>query len=178
RPMDPTALSFTVLGRVTVRRGDLTLSSERPRTQAVLAALLFAAGRPLTAAQLVDAVWGDELPGDAVASLRSHVRLLRRLVEPDRAPRTRSAVLVSVGDGYELCVPSVAIDVCRAESLARAADSARAAGDFTQARELLGGALGLWRGEALAGVPGPAAAGQRQRLSELRTALLEARLEV
>ncbi|MFE9579961.1 BTAD domain-containing putative transcriptional regulator [Nocardia sp. NPDC006044] len=176
--MDPAALSFTMLGRVTVRHGELTMPLARPRTQAVLAALLFAAGGPLSAAQLVDAVWGDELPGDAVASLRSHVRLLRRLIEPDRAPRTPSSILVSVGDGYELRVAPTAVDVRQAEELARSADNARAAGNFIQARELLGRALGLWHGEALAGVPGPAAAGQRQRLSELRTSLLEARLDV
>ncbi|MFC9433981.1 BTAD domain-containing putative transcriptional regulator [Nocardia sp. NPDC057030] len=176
--MDPAALSFTMLGRVTVRHGELTMPLARPRTQAVLTALLFAAGGPLSAAQLVDAVWGEELPGDAVASLRSHVRLLRQLIEPDRAPRTRSSVLVSVGDGYELRVSRAAIDVRQAEELAGSAENARAAGDFRHARDLLGRALGLWRGEALAGVPGPAAAGQRRRLSELRTALLEARLDV
>ncbi|KAA8884277.1 hypothetical protein F3087_34195 [Nocardia colli] len=176
--MDPAALRFTMLGRVTIRRGDLILPLARPRTQAVLTALLFAAGTPLSAAQLVDAVWGDELPGDAVASLRSHVRLLRQLVEPDRAPHTRSSVLVSVGDGYELRIPRAAVDVQQAEELARTAENARAAADFAQARELLGRALELWQGEALAGVPGPAAAGQRRRLSELHTALLEARLEM
>ncbi|QLY29196.1 AfsR family transcriptional regulator [Nocardia huaxiensis] len=176
--MDPAELSFLVLGRVSVRRGALALESGRLRTQAVLAALLFAEGRPLTAAQLVDAVWGDELPGDAVAALRSHALLLRRLVEPGRAPRGAASVLVSVGDGYELRVPRDSIDALQAQSLALAAENARAAGDFEQSRHLLENALALWRGEVLAGVPGPFAADQRRRLSELRADLLEARFEV
>ncbi len=175
--MDAAELSFTVLGRVTVRRGALTLPSGRPRTQAVLAALLFADGKPLTAAQLVDAVWGEELPGDAVAALRSHVRLLRKLVEPDRAPRSATSVLVSVGDGYELRVPDGSVDVYQARSLAAAADEARATGDFERASTLLGEALALWRGEVLAGVPGPLAADRRRQFSELRASLLESRLD-
>ncbi|MFC9434720.1 BTAD domain-containing putative transcriptional regulator [Nocardia sp. NPDC057030] len=178
RPMDAPELRFTVLGRVTICRGDTAAVSERPRTQAVLAALLFAEGRPLTAAQLVDAVWGTELPADAVASLRSHVRLLRKLFEPGRAPRAAASILVSVGDGYELRVPRAAVDAHRAELLADAAETARATGDFVQAHGLLVRALDLWRGEVLAGVPGPQAAHQRRRLSELRVTLLESRLEL
>ncbi|MFE9581551.1 BTAD domain-containing putative transcriptional regulator [Nocardia sp. NPDC006044] len=177
RSTDAADVRFTVLGRVTIRRGGATAVSERPRTQAVLAALLFAAGRPLTAAQLVDAVWGADRPADAVASLRSHVRLLRKVVEPDRAPRTAS-ILVSIGDGYELRVPRSAVDAGRAEALAEAAETARKTGDFAHAHSLLGRALELWRGEVLAGVPGPLAAQQRRRLSELRADLLESRLEL
>ncbi|MEV6071476.1 BTAD domain-containing putative transcriptional regulator [Nocardia sp. NPDC052001] len=176
--MDTPELSFTVLGQVTVRRGSSAAVSERPRTQAVLAALLFAESRPLTAAQLVDAVWGAELPTDAVASLRSHVRLLRKLIEPDRTPRTAASILVSVGDGYELRVPRAALDAHRAEILVGAAETARATGEFVQAHGLLVRALDLWRGEVLAGVPGPHAAQQRRRLSELRVSLLESRLEL
>ncbi|CAM4457576.1 AfsR/SARP family transcriptional regulator [Nocardia ninae] len=176
--MDAAELSFTVLGRVTVQRGALTLESGRLRTQAVLAALLFAAGRPLTAAQLVDAVWGDELPGDPVAALRSHVLLLRKLVEPGRAPRGAASVLVSVGDGYELRVPRGSVDAFQAQALVAAADEARTAGGFEQARTLLSEALSLWRGEVLAGVPGPLAADQRRHFSELRATVLEARLTV
>lgn len=176
--MDVAELSFKVLGRVTVRRGGLTLASGRMRTQAVLAALLFAGGRPLTAAQLVDAVWGEELPGNAVGSLRSHALLLRKLVEPERIQRGAASVLVSVGDGYELRVPRDSIDAFQAHSLATAAEDARAAGDFEQARKLLAEALSLWQGEVLVSVPGPLAADQRRRLSELRAALLESRLDV
>ncbi|MBL1075675.1 hypothetical protein JK358_14865 [Nocardia sp. 2] len=176
--MDGAELSFLVLGRVTVRRGGVALESGRLRTQAVLAALLFAEGRPLSAAQLVDAVWGEELPGDPVGSLRSHVLLLRKLVEPARVRRGAASVLVSVGDGYELRVPRDSVDAHRARSLAAVAEDARAAGDFERARALLGEALELWQGEALAGVPGPRAADQRRRLSELRVTLWEARLDV
>ncbi|WP_067830589.1 AfsR/SARP family transcriptional regulator [Nocardia inohanensis] len=176
--MEPAELSFTVLGRVSVRRGPLTLESGRLRTQAVLTALLFAAGRPLTAAQLVDAVWGEELPGDPVASLRSHALLLRKLVEPERAPRTPPAVLVSVGDGYELRVSRDSLDAFRAQSLAADAETARATGALEQAHDLLTAALSLWRGEPLAGVPGPAAADQRRRLADLRATLLESRFDM
>ncbi|MGW4242376.1 AfsR/SARP family transcriptional regulator [Nocardia sp. NPDC004722] len=175
--MNPAELTVAVLGHVTLRRGESTLASTRPRTQAVLAALLFAGGRPLTAAQLVDAVWGEELPGDPVGSLRSHALLVRKLVEPDRTRRGAASVLVSVGDGYELRIAPDAIDAFRAQRLAAAAEDARAAGDVERESGLLREALALWRGEPLAGVPGPAATAQRRRWSELRASLLESRLD-
>ncbi|MFI9503541.1 AfsR/SARP family transcriptional regulator [Nocardia sp. NPDC052566] len=163
---------------MTVQRGDAEVATGRPRTQAVLAALLLAGGRPLTAAQLIDAVWGDQPPGNAIGSLRSHIALLRKVIEPDRAPRDAATVLVSVGDGYEVRVEGEAMDCGRAEALAEAAETARGAREFEQARQLLTQALALWRGEPLAGVPGPFAESQRRRLSELRVTLLEARFDL
>ncbi|MFE3190670.1 BTAD domain-containing putative transcriptional regulator [Nocardia sp. NPDC059240] len=174
--MTDAELRFTILGRMTVRRGDIEITMARPRTQAVLAALLLADGRALPAGRLIDAVWGDEPPERVIGSLRSHIALLRKELEPDRPPRTPTGVIVSVGDGYELRAGRDAVDGLRAESLATEAENARRAGEFEQAQELVDQALGLWRGEPLAGVPGPFAEAQRRRFTELRVGLRESRL--
>src|SRR5437868_7510955 len=54
----------------------------------------------------------------------------------------------------------------------------RAATDLGAAERALDGALGLWRGEAFTGVPGPFAEAERLRLGELRTLANEERADL
>ncbi|WP_411144858.1 BTAD domain-containing putative transcriptional regulator [Streptomyces sp. x-80] len=146
-----------------------------PQRQAVLAALALRPGRAVSLAQLVDAVWGQELPAGPAATIRTYAWQLRKSFEGDpSAP----GVLLSAGDGYRLAVSASAVDALRAESLAGQAARARTAGRPEEARGLLADALDLWHGQPLSGVPGPFAHGQRARLEELRLALLEERLEL
>jgi len=54
----------------------------------------------------------------------------------------------------------------------------RAVGDLAGAAQAVTDALSLWRGIAFAGVPGPFAEAERQRLAELRTAAAEERADL
>ncbi|KUM93525.1 hypothetical protein AQI88_26440 [Streptomyces cellostaticus] len=141
----------------------------------MLSLLLLRANKPVSMAQIVDALWADASPTRAVTTIRTYVWRLRKLLEPEAAAPT---VLELAGDGYRLAVSEGALDLCRAEQLA--AEAARAAADdrVPQAGQLLAEALNLWQGEPLAGVPGPFAERQRARLEELRLALLEERFEL
>jgi DNA-binding SARP family transcriptional activator len=51
-----------------------------PRQQAVLAALLVDAGRPVPVEALIDRVWGDEPPAEVRNILYSHLSRIRRLL--------------------------------------------------------------------------------------------------
>ncbi|KNB54219.1 hypothetical protein AC230_03530 [Streptomyces caatingaensis] len=154
------------------RDGGTVLPLGSRQQQATLAVLLLRPGRTVTAADLVDALWGEEPPRAAVATIRTYVSRLRKVLHRDPA----APVLDSLGDGYRLRLPDDAVDAARAEALAARAGRAKAGGRPEEARDLLAEALVLWRGEPLAGLPGPFAERQRQCLAELRLAVLEERL--
>ncbi|MFE1171913.1 BTAD domain-containing putative transcriptional regulator [Streptomyces sp. NPDC058773] len=158
---------FQVLGPVRAWRGDRPLDLGPPQQRAVLAMLLLHAGRPVSVPQLVDALWEEEPPPRAVGTLRTYVSRLRALLEPDRKPRQEGRLLVSSGGGYALRVPAGALDAAAFEERLGTARRLRAAGDTAGAYAQLSEALALPAGVALAGLPGPYAERQRDRLTEL-----------
>ncbi|MDF3300524.1 AfsR/SARP family transcriptional regulator [Streptomyces tropicalis] len=170
-PAEPDRLRFGVLGPVRAWRGDAPLSTGSPQQRALLAALLLREGRTATAAELIDALWGEEPPSQALAAVRTYASRLRKALDP--------GVLVSESGGYAVRgLGEGALDLAAAQDLAARAERARTAGDLCRAREALGRALALWDGGPLAGVPGPYAEAQRVRLEEWRLQLLESRLDM
>ena len=158
----------------------------QPRQLAVLGVLAMRANRVVSRAELIDAVWGDQSPASAESGIYTYVAGLRRVLEPDRPRgqdrgRTRresASVLVSVGGGYMLRLAPAGLDAVAFEQGLARCRGMRAAGDLAGASEVLATALGLWRGEAFAGVPGPFAEAERLRLTELRTAAAEDRADL
>ncbi|MGW3914840.1 BTAD domain-containing putative transcriptional regulator [Streptomyces sp. NPDC005070] len=170
-PEEPAALRFSVLGPVRAWLGDDPLPAGSPQQRALLAALLLRDGRTATASELIDALWGDEPPSQALAALRTYASRLRKTLGAE--------VLVSESGGYAIrSLREGALDHVNAQELAADAEKARAAGDLSRARDLLRDALALWDGEPLASIPGPHAETQRARLEEWRLQLLESCLDM
>ncbi|MFI2509418.1 AfsR/SARP family transcriptional regulator [Streptomyces sp. NPDC018972] len=168
---EPAALRFGVLGPVRAWRDDEPVATGSPQQRALLAALLLREGRTATAAELIDALWGEEPPSQALAAVRTYASRLRKVLDP--------GVLVSESGGYAVRgLGEGALDLAAAQELAAEAEKARNTGDLCHAREVLNRALSLWDGETLAGVPGPYAEAQRVRLEEWRLQLLESRLDM
>lgn len=166
----PGLLRFAVLGPVRAWRDGEPVSTGSPQQRALLAALLLRGGRTATAAELIDALWGEEPPSQALAAVRTYASRLRKALGPQ--------VLVSESGGYALRTSAAALDATTAQELGAEAEKLRAAGDRAGARDKLAEALDLWDGEVLASLPGPYAETQRTRLEEWRLSLLETRLDI
>jgi len=146
-------LVVQVLGRVAVRRGSQEVILGPLGRRAVFALLALHAGQPLARHQIIDALWGDCPPAGATNVLQTHVKHLRRALEPERPARASSAVLPAVGDGYALRMPGATIDFQQFRDLL-ATERAAAEHDPRRTAELLGSALALWHGRPAADIAG------------------------
>lgn len=168
-------MRFGVLGPLVAEdtRGEVGLKG--PRHRAVLARLLIARGRVVPVEHLVDDLW-ERPPEGAVGAVQTFVGALRRALEPDRAPREPSRLLVTVARGYALRAESV--DVWRFEDAVTACRELIDAHRPDAALSQVDDALGLWRGPAYAEFAEEGwARGEISRLGELRLLARELRAE-
>ncbi|MGW5658565.1 BTAD domain-containing putative transcriptional regulator [Streptomyces sp. NPDC003758] len=164
-------VQFSVLGPVRLHRQGSEAGAGQPRQCAVLASLLLRAGKPVSLSKLVEDVWGDEAPPSAVGSVRTYVYRLRQAL----GEQSDSSVSL-VDGGYLLHIQRDALDLNRFKETTARAREARTAGDLESAASLLTEGLEMWKGVALAGVPGPFAEQQRSVLGEMRLACAEEQL--
>src|SRR5262245_45567587 len=179
-PMDRSVgVDFRILGPLEVLDDDRRrLDLGAPRQRAVLAVLLVSVDHVVSVDRLIDDLWGEAPPSAATASLQAYVSNLRRVLEPQRRPRTPARVVVTEAPGYALRIPVEQLDAARFERLATHAHRALVAGDAAAALRSCDAALGLWRGGALADFTyEPFAASEIARLDELRAGAEEDRVE-
>lgn len=171
-------LSFGYLGelRASLDGRQLDLG---PRLQRhLLAILLIEAGRVVAVDRLIDLLWGEAPPAAAMASLQAYVSQLRRIVEPDRPPRSPARVIVTQDPGYVLKLDPDHVDGLRFQRLVTQGRELLDAGQPQAAAEHLDEALGLWRGSPLVEFESePWAVATAARLTESRDAALEDRVE-
>lgn len=165
----PATPYFSLLGPVQAWHGEEALALGPPQQRLLLAMLLVRRPGVCELDELIDGIWGEESPRTAVGTVRSYVYRLRRIVGP---------CLTTEGRGYGLGVPDAAVDLSVFEAEVTRARARVTAGDLGSGSELLEGALRRWRGVPLAGLPGPFARIQRERLAELRLSVLLERLEL
>ncbi|MEU8652028.1 BTAD domain-containing putative transcriptional regulator [Streptomyces sp. NPDC048737] len=137
------------------------------RQQAVLAALALGAGRSVSRRQLLDGVWGEEMPDGNVVPVYVY-RLRKSLRLGEQRP---DSVIRRDRYGYGLVRGVAEVDVLCVEDLVTRSGQAERAGDLPEAVRLCARALELFRGEPLAGLPGPLAESERLRLAGRRVAL-------
>lgn len=92
----------------------------------ILAALALSPGSVVSADRLVDLVRGYDPPAGAHGTLHVYLSGLRRVLEPDLAPRARPTVLVTTDAGYRLDLDPTAVDAVLFTREARARHGARA----------------------------------------------------
>lgn len=165
-------MRIRVLGPLRVEVGGVAVDPGGGRQRELLARLAVAGGEVVSTDALIDDLWHGEPPSRALGALQVHVSRLRRLLEPDRPPRTPASVLVSDPPGYALALGGDALDSRRFAGLVDAAATRPPA----EAEPLLGEALACWSGPAFAGVADASwAAPEAGRLDELRLVAAERR---
>lgn len=165
-------MEYRLLGPVEVVTSDgLPLPLPGAKLRGLVALLALDAGRVVSAARLIDALY-DEPPRNTENALQQVVSRLRRILG-DGQDR-----VLTRAPGYCLDEPAEAVDALRFERLVAAGRSAAAQGDLARAARLSAEALGLWRGPPLAdaALEGDAAV-LRTRLAELREAAVDDRVE-
>ncbi|GIG66513.1 SARP family transcriptional regulator [Phytomonospora endophytica] len=164
-------MRFGVLGPLTVETGAGIIPVNGRKQRLLLAVLLSRAGRPVSPAELVDALWGPDSPDAARTTLRWHAHRLRAVLgDADR--------LLAGPTGYVLHTTPGEIDRDRFEQLHRDGLAAQAEGDQAKAAELLTEALHLWRGPAYGEFADTEILrGSAVRLDELRLSALVARAD-
>ncbi|MEE1821466.1 BTAD domain-containing putative transcriptional regulator [Streptomyces sp. BE20] len=142
-------MRFDLLGPLRIRTDDGSpVTVREPKVRALLADLLAHHGRPLPADRLVEDLWEDRPPGNPANTLQTKVSQLRRALE-QAEPGARALVALTPA-GYTLQVADEAVDTGRFAGLTALAEQAHRAGNRTGRARLLGEALALWRGPALA----------------------------
>ena len=109
----------------------------------LLEVLLINRGRAVTKDELADALWGDRLPRDQVATLEAYVSVLRTRLQPGAA--RRESIIITEPGAYRLDTSKVEVDLDEFDRLVMAAGSA----DRLHARQLLLEACDLVHGEVL-----------------------------
>jgi DNA-binding SARP family transcriptional activator len=144
----------------------------------VLAVLALQAGRPVSRQQVINAVWGETSPRNAVNLVQRHVSGLRHVLEPGRLEGAPSGMLAWTDAGYLLTLPAGSLDLDIYERELGRARAARASGHLGEAAEALRAALRLWRGPVCDGLHSPFLDAQRDRLAESRIDVIEERIEL
>jgi DNA-binding SARP family transcriptional activator/pimeloyl-ACP methyl ester carboxylesterase len=133
----------SVLGPLEVESdlGVVELAAAKERS--LVAALALNVGSVVSAERLIDALWGDEPPPTARKTLQTYVSNIRRTFGSD--------VVTTEPNGYVLRVAPEDVDVYVFRRLMREGQTMLSGGSARDARERLGEAVTLWRGEPLAG---------------------------
>ncbi|MEV0667415.1 BTAD domain-containing putative transcriptional regulator [Actinomadura luteofluorescens] len=152
---------FGILGPLNVTRDGVPVPIRAERQRCLLAALLIETDQVASVGALAGRLWGENPPPGARNAVQNYVLRLRRTLGPD--------VVVTDRHGYALNAAPDALDARRFDSLVRQGRTLMSGGEHERAAAVLGEALGLWRGEALADLPA-------ERYRDVVAALHERRL--
>jgi DNA-binding SARP family transcriptional activator len=169
-------VEFRALGPVEAVVAGRLVDLGAPMQRALLALLVSRVGQPVAVEVMLEALWAGSPPPSAMASLQAYVANLRRVLEPDRAPRTPAMVLRTCPRGYLLDSGVVDVDVHRFGEHATTGWQAWERGDPRQALTEFEAGLALWRGQAYAEVASAnCVVPEVARLEELHLSVVEAR---
>jgi DNA-binding SARP family transcriptional activator/pimeloyl-ACP methyl ester carboxylesterase len=162
-------MDFHLLGPLEVLRNHAPVRIAAGKQRALLAILLLNANRTISREQLIDSLWGEDVPDSAQKMVQIQVSQLRKALPEPRLHTRRPGYMLEVREGE--------LDLVTFERALVDARRAVAQGEPEHATRQLGPALALWRGPALAEFSEPFARHEGTRLEELRLAAVELQIE-
>src|SRR5438477_1244484 len=177
-PSGEVGLDFRLLGPFEVASNGRPIEIGSPKQRALLAMLLVHRGRVVSSDALAEELWAGHPPASVVTTLSSLVSRLRRLLVAAGSEES-GVFLRSSGTGYRLEIDARRVDAHRFDELVAQARQALAGYAPEVASRLLGQALALWRGPALADLADRSfARAEATRLDEARLEVIEELSEV
>ncbi|MEU1669920.1 BTAD domain-containing putative transcriptional regulator [Streptomyces sparsogenes] len=153
-------MRYALLGTTQAHRDDGTpVALGGTRLRVLLTVLALRPGRVHTTGALIGEIWDADPPADGHGALQALVGRLRRALGKD--------AVRSVPGGYRLCADPDDVDLHRFERLVTEGAAALEDGDPAKAAAVLDDALALWRGPALADLPGGGSAAARAEARRL-----------
>lgn len=180
-------MQFHVLGPLEIRGGTSPVRLTAAKPRAVLALLLANANATVPTDALTEELWEEDPPASAPTTLQTYILHLRKMLahlagdpaDPARARARARETLVTRPLGYLLRLEPGQSDLLHFRHLVREGREAMEQRRLTAASALLREALGLWRGDAFAGVRlGPRLKVHAIELEEARLTALEWSVEV
>jgi DNA-binding SARP family transcriptional activator len=159
---------FAILGSLEASASGASIPITAPKQRAVLATLLIDANNDVPIDRLTQYVWDGQPPVAAQTTLQSYIYRLRQLLRP----------MIGVGlqtspASYMLHVDPGKTDVWSFKNLVADGRDQALRGDLQDSVRSLRTALSLWRGDALAGVPGEFIQREARFLEDERIAAYE-----
>jgi DNA-binding SARP family transcriptional activator len=159
---------FFILGSLEVRFSGARIPITAPKQRAMLATLLLDANNEVPVDRLTRYVWDGQPPIAALTTLQSYIYRLRQLLRP-----MAGVELQTSSASYTLRAEPADTDLWYfRRQVSEAREKARN-GDLRDSVVGLRKALSVWRGRALAGVPGEAIQQEARFIEGERTAVCE-----
>src|SRR6266542_3210130 len=168
------AIDVRILGPLEVVRDGAVVRLRGARQREIAALLAVHVNEVVRRDTLIDELWEEEPPETAPKVVQNAISQLRKALDGGAGEE----LIRTEAGGYVLRADPDTVDARRFERLAAEGRAALSAGKTARARDLLGEALGLWRGQALADLAEARfAQPEAARLEELRLTAFEDRIE-
>jgi DNA-binding SARP family transcriptional activator len=157
------------MGPLELHNGEDWVGLSAARWRTVLALLIINRNRTVSVDQLIDELWGADLPNGPVKAVQVYVSRVRQTLNDKMQKR-----LFSTASGYQLSFDPAELDANIFEDLIRRGRSELASRRPQAAAAILRRAFSFYRGPVLVGVPGTSRiCAEAARLEEMRLSALQ-----
>jgi DNA-binding SARP family transcriptional activator len=171
-------IRYKILGGLEMVHGGRSLAPSPPKVRRVLALLLVRANTTVHPDSIISELWGTSPPRSAVTTVQTYIYHLRKMFMAEGIDPTGDDLLATELPGYVLRMEPDALDSDVFERLADEGGRLLKTGHPDRAAGLLGEALDMWSGPALANVSlGRSLEAHVVRLEERRVHALQMRIQ-